>query len=54
MTDPEEMLQFMGKQVDLVIDGGWGEMVCTTVIDMTEDYPQVIREGKGDPTPFMP
>lgn len=54
MTDPEEMLQFMGKQVDLVIDGGWGEMVCTTVIDMTEDNPQVIREGKGDPTPFMP
>lgn len=54
MTDPEEMVQFMGKQVDLVIDGGWGEMVCTTVINMTEDIPQVIREGKGDPTPFMP
>ncbi|PCJ34151.1 MAG: threonylcarbamoyl-AMP synthase [Moraxellaceae bacterium] len=54
MTDPEEMAQFMGKQVELIIDGGWGEMDCTTVIDMTSDYPEVIREGKGDTSPFMP
>ncbi|OUS31527.1 threonylcarbamoyl-AMP synthase [Gammaproteobacteria bacterium 45_16_T64] len=53
MTDPEEIFLSMGKQVDLVIDGGWGEMECTTVVNMTDDYPEVIREGKGDPSPFM-
>ena len=53
MTDPEEMMQFMGKQVDLVIDGGWGEMEYTSVIDMTDDFPVVIREGIGDLSPFI-
>ena len=53
MTDPEEMMQFMGKQVDLVIDGGWGEMEYTTVIDLTDDFPVVIREGIGDLSPFI-
>lgn len=53
MTDPEEMMQFMGKQVDLVIDGGWGEMEYTSVIDMTDDFPVVIREGIGDLSPFV-
>jgi len=53
MTDPEEMMQFMGKQVDLVIDGGWGEMEYTSVIDLTDDFPEVIREGIGDLSPFV-
>ena len=53
MVDPEEILQLMGKQVDLVMDGGWGDMECTTVIDMTDDLPELIRAGKGDSSPFI-
>ena len=53
LIDPEEMMQFMGKQVDLVIDGGWGEMEYTTVVDMTDEVPSIIREGKGTTSPFI-
>ena len=53
MTDPEEVLERVGKLVDLVIDGGWGEMETTTVVDMVNDAPVVLREGKGDAKPFL-
>ncbi len=52
LIDPEEIEERIGKQVDLIIDGGWGEMEYTTVVDMSNEYPEVIREGKGDPEPF--
>lgn len=53
MTDPEEIMERIGKLVDLVIDGGWGEMETTTVVDMVDSAPEVLREGKGDPRPFQ-
>lgn len=34
-------------RVDLIIDGGYSEMVASTVIDCTGDEPVVIRDGKG-------
>ena len=37
-----------GGAVDLVIDGGAGDIVPTTVVDLTQDEPQVLREGKGE------
>ena len=40
-------------QVDLVIDGGHCGLEPTTVVDLTEHEPKVIRVGCGDPTPFM-
>lgn len=46
-TDPELMHANFGKQVDLVIDGGIGGMVPSTVIDCTGDEPVVIRQGAG-------
>lgn len=54
MSDPEEIDERVGKQVDLILDGGWGEMEYTTVIDLYDDTPQILREGKGDPEPFRP
>jgi tRNA A37 threonylcarbamoyladenosine synthetase subunit TsaC/SUA5/YrdC len=33
--------------VDIVIDGGYGDNVASTVIDLSEEAPLVIREGKG-------
>lgn len=47
MTDPEEIHEKFEHQVDLVIDGGAGGNVPSTIIDCTTSDPFVIREGKG-------
>lgn len=47
-TDPELILEKWGNKVDIVIDGGYGDNVASTVIDLTTPEPEVIREGKGD------
>ena len=46
-TDPELMYENFNKLVDIVIDGGIGGMVPSTVIDCTKDEYEVIREGAG-------
>lgn len=46
-TDPELMIRKFEKQVDLVIDGGIGGMVPSTIVDCTGDEPIVIRQGAG-------
>jgi len=50
LTDPEEMREQLGKQVDLIIDGGWGGYEASTVIDLTGEVPAVVRRGIGDPS----
>ncbi|OSM99671.1 MULTISPECIES: L-threonylcarbamoyladenylate synthase [Lonsdalea] len=52
-SDPEEIQEHLGKQVDLIIHGGFIGQQPTTVIDLTGDSPEVIREGTGDITPFL-
>ncbi|OSN10980.1 threonylcarbamoyl-AMP synthase [Lonsdalea iberica] len=52
-SDPEEIQDHLGKQVDLIIHGGFIGQQPTTVIDLTGDAPEVIREGTGDITPFL-
>ncbi len=49
LADPEEMREQLGKQVDLLIDGGWGGYEPSTVIDLTGEVPVVVRRGMGDP-----
>lgn len=46
-TDPELILEKWDKHVDIVIDGGYGDNMPSTVIDLTTPEPEVIREGKG-------
>jgi tRNA threonylcarbamoyl adenosine modification protein (Sua5/YciO/YrdC/YwlC family) len=46
-TDPETIALRLGKQVDLVIDGGPGGLVPSTIVDCTTDEWTVIREGLG-------
>ncbi|MFD1613898.1 L-threonylcarbamoyladenylate synthase [Gelatiniphilus marinus] len=46
-TDPELIFEKWTNLVDLVIDGGYGDNEASTVIDLSEDEPIVIREGKG-------
>ncbi|SDQ72905.1 L-threonylcarbamoyladenylate synthase [Flagellimonas zhangzhouensis] len=47
-TDPELIFEKWQNLVDVVIDGGYGGNIASTVIDLSEGEPEVIREGKGD------
>jgi len=47
-TDPELIHEKFEDKVDLVIDGGYGDNVASTVIDVTSGEFEVIREGKGE------
>lgn len=46
-TDPELIYEKWNSLVDIVIDGGYGDNHASTVVDLTTDEPEVIREGKG-------
>jgi tRNA threonylcarbamoyl adenosine modification protein (Sua5/YciO/YrdC/YwlC family) len=46
-TDPELIHERFKDLVDIVIDGGYGDIEASTVIDCTGDEPEIIREGKG-------
>ncbi|MDR3442346.1 MAG: L-threonylcarbamoyladenylate synthase [Legionella sp.] len=52
LSEPEAIRDLLGNQVDLVIDGGNCGQDPTTVVDLTGDYPEILRVGKGDPEPF--
>ena len=47
-TDPELIFEKWQNLVDLVIDGGYGDNVGSTIIDLSGHEPVVVREGKGD------
>ncbi len=49
-TDPEMIFEDFGKLVDLVIDGGPGNIIPSTIIDCTGKEPLVLREGLGKVT----
>ncbi len=48
MTDPYQIQLFLENQVDLIIDGGYSGHEATTVIDLMQSPPEVLREGRGD------
>jgi tRNA threonylcarbamoyl adenosine modification protein (Sua5/YciO/YrdC/YwlC family) len=48
-TDPELIFEKWQNRVDVVIDGGFGGNQASTIIDLTQGEPVLIREGKGDP-----
>lgn len=51
-SDPEEIRERLEHQVDLIIHGGYLGQEPTTVLDLTEDTPIIIRTGSGDIRPF--
>ena len=53
LADPEEIGERLRNDVDLIIDGGSCQREPTTVIDLTDEAPQLIRQGLGDASPFL-
>jgi len=47
-TDPELMLSNFNHLVDIVVDGGFGGMIPSTIVDCTQEPWQLIRKGKGE------
>lgn len=47
-TDPELIYEEYGEMVDVVIDGGYGNLEPSTVVDCTEEEIEIIRQGKGE------
>jgi tRNA threonylcarbamoyl adenosine modification protein (Sua5/YciO/YrdC/YwlC family) len=52
-NDPTEIEERFGKQLDLVIDGGIIVAEHSSIVDLTGEFPKVIRGGKGDVTLFQ-
>ncbi|ESE43037.1 L-threonylcarbamoyladenylate synthase [Shewanella decolorationis] len=52
-SDPEQIRDLLEHQVDVILHGGYLGEKPTTVIDMSEDGFEVLREGAGDVTPFL-
>ena len=52
LIDPYDIRETLEHEVDLVIDGGYCGMEATTVVDLADETPVVLRAGKGDVTPF--
>ena len=52
-SDPEEIRDRLERQVDLVIHGGYLGQKPTTVVDLTDDTPVILREGSGSTIPFI-
>ncbi|MFK8267469.1 L-threonylcarbamoyladenylate synthase [Capnocytophaga cynodegmi] len=46
-TDPELIFEKWQNKVDIVIDGGYGDNMASTVIDLSGSEPVIVREGKG-------
>ena len=53
LIEPQAMRDLLGNKVDLIIDGGPCGLEPTTIIDLVDGPPRIIRVGKGDPKPFM-
>lgn len=52
LTDPDIVRERLERQIELVIDGGACGLEMTTVIDLTDTDPVLIRQGRGDATMF--
>lgn len=52
LLDPYDIRETLEHQLELVIDGGFCGMEPTTVIDLTGETPELLRQGKGDFAPF--
>lgn len=53
LADPQIIEEELHGKIELLVDGGTCSIEPTTVVDLSGESPQLIRRGKGDPTPFQ-
>lgn len=52
LADPDAIHERLAGRIELLIDGGYGALQPTTVIDLSGELPVLMRRGAGDPAPF--
>jgi tRNA threonylcarbamoyl adenosine modification protein (Sua5/YciO/YrdC/YwlC family) len=52
-TDPELIYEQYKNQVDLIIDGGYGDNQASTILDYSGEELEIIRQGKGEINNFL-
>ena len=53
IIEPQAINELLGGQIDLIIDSGFCGMEPTSIIDLMDPIPKIIRKGKGDISPFL-
>jgi len=53
MNDPDIIKVVFDKQIDLMLSSGYGKNTPSSIIDLSEDIPEIIREGAGDVSLFQ-
>jgi len=48
ITDPELIHEKYENLVDLIIDGGYGQIIPSTIVDCTGEEPEILRQGIGE------
>ncbi len=52
LNDPFDIRVSLEREVEIIVDGGYGGLDPTTVVDVTDGIPEVLRKGCGDPSVF--
>ncbi|MPW43710.1 threonylcarbamoyl-AMP synthase [Acinetobacter guerrae] len=52
LDDPYDIENQLSKRIDVFIDGGFGTLTTTSIVDLSGDNPEVIRQGAGDVSAF--
>ncbi|WP_130802280.1 L-threonylcarbamoyladenylate synthase [Acinetobacter ihumii] len=52
LDDPYDIENQLAKRVDVFIDGGFGTLTTTSIVDLSGDNPEVVRHGAGDVSAF--
>jgi tRNA threonylcarbamoyl adenosine modification protein (Sua5/YciO/YrdC/YwlC family) len=52
LAEPFAIEEYLGNRIELIVDGGSIFPDPSSVIDLTGDYPEILRIGKGDVNPF--
>lgn len=52
LDDPYDIENQLAKRIDVFIDGGFGTLTTTSIIDLSGEHPEIIRRGVGDVSAF--
>ena len=52
LDDPYDIENQLSKRIDVFIDGGFGTLTTTSIVDLSGDHPEVVRQGAGDVSAF--